>query len=271
MLLLLLTLVVVVVVAIPSQDDYNVVYEMEKRGLVPYLTPFFPPFSNDRIRELGRRFLSAGQQNATALALCLYDWSQPHFIRIWLLQLFPTTPNSLAMAAFTHGAKGFFGVANTSSTDVFLKEFLADWEVIQHFSSEATLIEYGLSLLEVPQEVPLFMGVKADDLFCRQIGVMGNVSGATCLNKYFVAGTTITTSVFWSTTPDKSYASQYAEDGMFFVKPLAKKTRSRNITAFTIASQVGGTEHLYPAGTSFLIKNCTHFSKFVTCSMEELL
>ena len=89
----IIALLLVAASALPTSQDYAHLYAMEERGLVPYLTPVLPPFSFAHIRALGQQYFShvpAGQ-NATALSLVIYDWSQPHYIRIWLLQEFAVT------------------------------------------------------------------------------------------------------------------------------------------------------------------------------------
>ncbi len=258
----------------PSSTDYINVHQMEARGLVPYLTPALPPFSNDRIRQNGQTFFGGVPtgQNATCLALCVYDWSQPHYQRIQLLQIYlvdQNNPVGLARAVFQAGrASSFFGIDGSGMTsDKYVALFMSQLNVVRTFVSEIVLLRYALAWLPVPTvQRPLYHGFcPSNPFFCQSIGVFNNITSTDCLLKYFAPGQVLSNAEFWSTTLDIVYARQYSCNYILMISP-AKLSLGRNISSLAIA----GDEYLFPPGAKFNVTSSNNATGTVIYQLIEL-
>jgi hypothetical protein len=270
--LLLLVLVWCGAAPLPSAEDYANIYAMESRKLIPYIYPVLPPKSNEQIIANGKKFFGniSSSQNSTALSLVVYDWSQPHYHRVQALQSYlidQNDPEGLAKFVFNNVLLVMFGFqpARGESESDFVARFLSQIDVVKTYLSEITLLNYALSVLPEPQTAPVYSGICPRDDYCREIGIYQNISSTACMQKYFVPGLNITNAIFWSTSLDLQYASNYA-CGYILQISSPSHIAGRNISQMAIA----GRERLYPAGTTFEIQSVVQKSDTTWILMNEM-
>ena len=268
----------------PSAQDYANLVALQNAGLVPVPSySNFPPYApNFNISNPGKGFLPLpADQNATLLALSLYDWSLPSYERIyyvqyWLIDSYNIDELTYQLFYFydieLSPVPPLFGLSVTSTYQAFVSEVHKNLPMIQLFPSENRILRYALSMVEPTPQMPktLYQGLCTDSLFCKQIGGSVNISGDDCVSKYFQAGNEITTTVYWSTTKDNAYAQDYLchngqpKDYLIHITTKANSA-ARNITLFAFQ----GEEFLYPPGVTFSVDSIMDFTTQLNIYLTE--
>ena len=271
--------------SVPNPQDYVNLVVMQSAGLVPAQLPnypHFPPYAPSfNFSNPGKGFLPLpADQNATLLALSLYDWSLPSFERIyavkyWLIDSNDVNELTNQLFNYRNGIDDpmtpLFGLQLTKTYESFEAEVQKHLSMIQLFPSENRILRYALSMVPSTPQMPktLYQGLCPDSLFCKQIGGSVNISGDDCISKYFQAGNEITTTVYWSTTNDVNYANSYfCNRGQLktYLIHIATKANSasKDISAFVYK----GEEFLYPPGVTFSVssgkEDTTEFNLYLT-------
>jgi hypothetical protein len=208
-------------------------------------------------------------QNATALALTIYDWTCPDFRR----------PNFVLTARGNHSTFGdlityedpssfpyvarIFGLDGQTRSDV-LTELAANYSlVVGQCQSEVNVLEYALASLPSQQYTDpsapavLYRGDGRDvEYFCNQFIQKWGLSIDDCIAKVFAPQSTISVRPFWSTTSDVALTSNYQAAVLYNIMPnpsLRSGWHARSVVDFSV--EPSEEEYLYPSDSRFIVQS----------------
>lgn len=208
-------------------------------------------------------------QNATALALTVYDWTCPDFRR----------PNFVLTARGNHSTFGdlityedpasfpyvarIFGLDGQTRADV-LRELAGNYSlVVDQCQSEVTVLKYALTSLPSQQYTDpsaptiLYRGDGRDvEYFCNQFVSKWGMSIDDCIAKVFAPQSTITVRPFWSTTSAVSLTSNYQAAVLYNILPnssLRSGWHARSVIDFSV--EPSEQEYLYPSDSRFVVQS----------------
>ncbi len=263
----------------PTAKDYRNMVTLWNLGILPWphVGPPYVSFTPAQLQALGAQLWPNldPQQNATALALVVWDWTSPDFRRPNFL--LTSRGNFTTFGAFITyedpsqypNVAAMFGLPGQTRAAV-LQELKANYSaVVSWCTSEAAILQYALyELPEVQYSDPqapavLFRGDGRDvTYFCNQFVGTWGLSIDDCIARVFQPQSTVTVRPFWSTTPLASVTAGF--EAAVFYNILANQDpsvrsawHSRPIS--TLSVDPAQQEFLYPSNSRFEVvsANCT--------------
>lgn len=268
---------------VPTSADYGVLVAMEQLNRLPWphTGGHYRKFTNAQFKALGQQFFGSvpAPQNATALALVIYDYTTPDYRRPnnYLSSLASTgTPNITAfgeMITYIPPTTGpyiprMFGLDSTTTAGV-LSELQRKWTTVQQWClAESNVLQFAMTTLpEVPYSSPsapsaLFRGDGRDVRhFCNQFqGAPNGLSIDACIATVFQVGSQLTVAPFWSSSSSLSVTNHYSNNVLYTLVPnqstsVRSSWRARSLAPFTV--DPGAYEWLYPSGSGFVVVSAT--------------
>jgi hypothetical protein len=263
----------------PGAKDYANLVTLWNKAILPWpgIGPPYVSFTPAQLVALGQQNWPnlPSSQNATALALTVWDWTSPDFRRPnFLLTARGNFTTFAALITYQPPSSypdvaAMFGLTGTTVPQV-LQQLKANYSLVTGWcASEATVLQYALyELPEVQYSDPnspavLFRGDGRDvTFFCNQFVSTWGLSIDDCVARVFQPQATVTVHPFWSTTPLASVTAGFTASVFYNIIPNADASvrsswHSRPISAFSV--DPSQQEFLYPSNSRFAVlsANCS--------------